>query len=391
MIVGRQMAGTFAEFFAGVGLMRIGLEQAGWDVRFANDIDPAKQEMYSGHFRETDSCFVLADIHDLNADEIPTVDLATASFPCTDLSLAGARAGLSGSQSSAFWGFVSILKQLGSRSPTVVLLENVPAFLSSNCGRDFVEAMTALNQIGYTVDPFIINASHWVPQSRQRLFVVAKRVGSDSIREARRQPVFYESEIRPRALAAFILDHPEITWDVHELPTLPTRSRSLHALLDDCAIDANQWWTRDRTAYLISQLSDRHSRLLKHLQEQNRRIYATVFRRVRSGRTMAEMRTDGIAGCLRTPKGGSAKQIVLRIEGRKISARYFSPSECAHLMGAPEYRITVGDNQALFGFGDAVCVDVVKWIAENYLERLVPSHSAIFKPKRGYSAAVAST
>src|SRR5947209_19472945 len=99
---------TFAEFFAGIGLMRIGLERAGWQIKFANDIDVDKWEMYRDNFGDTGE-FVSGDVHDLEAGDVPTVGLATASFPCNDLSLAGARQGLAGAQSSAFWGFMEVM------------------------------------------------------------------------------------------------------------------------------------------------------------------------------------------------------------------------------------------------------------------------------------------
>jgi DNA (cytosine-5)-methyltransferase 1 len=106
---------TFAEFFAGIGLMRMGLERAGWRIAFANDIDEDKWAMYRQHFGDTGE-FVLGDVHHLDASAIPNVALATASFPCNDLSLAGARKGLAGEQSSAFWGFVEVLTSVGSAS-----------------------------------------------------------------------------------------------------------------------------------------------------------------------------------------------------------------------------------------------------------------------------------
>jgi DNA (cytosine-5)-methyltransferase 1 len=105
---------TFAEFFSGIGLMRIGLEQAGWRIAFANDIDEDKWQMYRDHFGETGE-FVLGDVHKLDSAAVPSVALATASFPCNDLSLAGARKGLEGAQSSAFWGFVGVLAKMGPR------------------------------------------------------------------------------------------------------------------------------------------------------------------------------------------------------------------------------------------------------------------------------------
>ena len=83
---------TFAEFFAGIGLMRMGLECQGWSSKFANDNDPKKLEMYRAHFGDTHRCFSPDDIQSVPAECVPTVTMATASFPCNDLSLAGARA-----------------------------------------------------------------------------------------------------------------------------------------------------------------------------------------------------------------------------------------------------------------------------------------------------------
>jgi len=163
---------TFAEFFAGIGLMRLGLEKEGWSIAFANDIAAEKYEMYSAHFQDANAHFVLEDIHKLNADDIPAVSLATASFPCNDLSLAGMRKGLAGKESSAYWGFIRILDEMDARRPPIVLIENVTGFLTSHGGRDFQSAMLALNRIGYAVDPLIIDAARFVPQSRVRLFVI---------------------------------------------------------------------------------------------------------------------------------------------------------------------------------------------------------------------------
>ena len=92
---------------------------------------------------------------------------------------------------------------------------------------------------------------------------------------------------------------------------------------------------------------------------------------------MAELRTDGIAGCLRTPRGGSGRQILFCAGQGEFRVRLVTPRECARLMGADDFKITVPMNQALFGFGDAVCVPVIEWIANNYLnpvlEELFPA------------------
>jgi DNA (cytosine-5)-methyltransferase 1 len=86
---------------------------------------------------------------------------------------------------------------------------------------------------------------------------------------------------------------------------------------------------------------------------------------------MAELRTDGIAGCLRTPRGGSGRQILFKAGKGEYFVRLLTPRECARLMGADDYRISGSLNQALFGFGDAVCVPVIEWIAGNYLNPVI--------------------
>jgi DNA (cytosine-5)-methyltransferase 1 len=218
---------TVAEFFAGIGLMRIGLQKAGWRTDFANDIDADKWQMYKDHFGDCGE-FVVEDIHKLKSSQVPDVGLATASFPCNDLSLAGSRHGLAGLQSSAFWGFIEVLKAMKRerRLPPLVLLENVTGFLSSNSGRDFEDALLALNDLGYAVDAFIIDAARFVPQSRQRLFVVG--VKSSETFLLHDTPGFYESEVRPSSLASFILMHPDVGWRIRQLPPLPCAPGQIH-------------------------------------------------------------------------------------------------------------------------------------------------------------------
>jgi DNA (cytosine-5)-methyltransferase 1 len=360
---------TVAEFFAGIGLMRIGLENAGWRIALANDIDPDKWEMYKDHFGDTGE-FIVEDIHKLKSPQIPTVGLATASFPCNDLSLAGARLGLAGAQSSAFWGFIDILKIMKRerRLPPLVLLENVTGFLTSHDGQDFEHALIALNDLGYAVDAFIVDAVRFVPQSRQRLFVVGIRTRENwTINET---PGFYQSEVRPPALAGFILMHPDITWRIRPLPLLPECSKRLPDILEDLPLNHQMWWNRQRCDYMLNQMSPRHRAQAEVMIRGNTICYGTVFRRVRNGKSMAELRTDGIAGCLRTPRGGSGRQILLAAGKGRFSVRLLTARECARLMGADAFKLKAPLNQALFGFGDAVCVPAIEWIAKNYLNQV---------------------
>ena len=362
---------TFAEFFAGIGLMRLGLEQEGWTAVFANDIVEDKYEMYRAQFGNGDAHFVLGDIHDLDSTQIPKVAMATASFPCNDLSLAGMRKGLGGKQSSAYWGFVRILDEMGNRRPPIVLLENVAGFLTSHGGRDFQAALLALNRLGYATDAIIIDAARFVPQSRVRLFVVGILRNSRADWKIRESMKFYESSVRPRALADFIFTHPEIVWEIRSLPPLPNSSPALSDIVEKLPDDSGFWWNEERRDYLVSQMSEKHTRQLRQMMDAQSWSYGTVFRRVRKGQSMAELRNDGIAGCLRTPRGGSGRQILLQAGYGKVNVRLLTPRECARLMGADDFMIRAPLNQALFGFGDAVCVPVIRWIAKHYLNPLV--------------------
>lgn len=285
-----------AEFFAGIGLVRLALEEHHWEVVFANDIDPSKLEIYQANFGSDH--FRLGDIHKLTPADIPACELFTASFPCNDLSIAGAWTGLNGKESSAFWGLIRILKDMGQRRPPLVMLENVLGFLQSQGGKDFETALLALNGLGYSVDAFILNAVHWVPQSRVRLFVVAKTADAGGSGN----PYAIGCDARPESLCVFINTHPNICWDIRDLPRLPKPRLTLKDIVEDLPDDDPQWWSRTRSEYFFNQLSKRHLLAATRMIEQRAFSFATAFRRVRYGRSMAELRTDGIAGCLRTPR-----------------------------------------------------------------------------------------
>jgi DNA (cytosine-5)-methyltransferase 1 len=380
MIMNGKPKKYFAEFFAGIGLMRIGLQRAGWHIVFANDIDEDKWKMYRDHFGDTGE-FVLDDIHHLDVDTVPDIALATASFPCNDLSLAGARQGLAGAQSSAFWGFIDILTKMGRRRPPMVLLENVTGFLTSHDGNDFRDALLALNTLGYAVDAFIVDALRFVPQSRQRLFVVATKTEIiPSFND--KTPTFYQSECRPPALADFVYWHGDIAWKIRPLPSLPTATLKLKDIIEELSPNSQMWWNRERCEYLLNQMSPKHRAEAETMIQGSRVSYGTVFRRIRHGKSMAELRTDGVAGCLRTPRGGSGRQIFVAAGKGRFAVRLLTPRECARLMGADEFIIKTSLNQALFGFGDAVCVPVIEWIARNYLNPVWEEEFAIATPSQ---------
>ena len=105
-----------AEFFSGIGLVRLALENQGWQIVFANDIDPDKAEMYRRNWPKDDH-LVVKDIHGLKSDDIRLATSSRLLFPCNDLSIAGRWEGLSGKESSAFWGGACAIAATSRREP----------------------------------------------------------------------------------------------------------------------------------------------------------------------------------------------------------------------------------------------------------------------------------
>lgn len=350
-----------AEFFAGVGLARLGLETAGFRIAWANDIERDKAHMYRNNFGN-ESHFVLGDIGKITGAQLPPIDLAWASFPCTDLSLAGNRNGLSGKQSGTFWQFTRIIEELGTHKPAVVALENVNGLATSHGGEDLASAVRELNRLGYSVDVLTIDARRFVPQSRPRLFLV----GSTTVPIQDPEP---SGELRPDWLQSVFGDE---TLRTHQalLPSLPAaRTAGLH---DYVETDAGAWWDKTRTKAFLGSLSPFQSARMRQLRDADRISYRTAYRRTRQGKAVWEIRADDISGCLRTARGGSSKQAVVRMGRGSVKVRWMTPREYARLMGAPDYNLEgIRANQALFGFGDAVCVPAVGWLARNYLMPLV--------------------
>ena len=132
----------FYEFFAGGGMARHGLG-AGWRCAFANDVDAVKAAAYRANFAPADELLV-ADVASIRPNQLPgDADLAWASFPCQDLSVAGGGAGLAGSRSGALWACLKLIFAK-DRGPRLIVLENVPGLLTSRGGRDLAATGTAL-------------------------------------------------------------------------------------------------------------------------------------------------------------------------------------------------------------------------------------------------------
>ena len=368
-------ANTFCEFFAGIGLVREGLASARWRCGYANDIDAKKRDGYRARFGSSDE-YHLGDVWDTDAVVGRIHDrpaLATASFPCIDLSVAGHYRGFGGAHSSAFFGFTTVLEALGERKPPLVLVENVVGFLTANEGRDFAAACQRLGELGYWLDAFVLDARHFTPQSRPRVFLVgmlADRVPGMSPRNGELWPDERGGSLRTETILQHKRTIPLPTgWVTLSLPEPPARRLQLAEVLD--FDDEQPWWEEVEVRRHTQMMTDAYRRRLDTFLTDGTKWIGTAFRRIRNGAQRCEVRFDGLAGCLRTPKGGSARQIVVATIDGRLRMRWMTPREYARLQGAPEFPLVGTQTQQLWAFGDAVCVPAIRWIDRNVLTPLV--------------------
>lgn len=367
----RKASRTFLEFFAGGGMARIGLGE-GWSCAFANDFDPVKAATYRANFADAPEHFHEGDVWAIAPETLPTTDLAWASSPCQDFSLAGARAGLSGGRSSAFFGFWRLMQALNAqqRGPDTIIVENVVGLLTSHEGRDFTALCQALAGQGYRFGALEVDASRFTPQSRPRVFVIATRKPADALAGP--------SPFHTRAVKAAFARLPEALqagWIWWGLDAPPARNTDLAAILEPDA--AVRWNPPERTRALLALMAPAHRAAVDARLAAGERAVGSVFKRMRAGEQRAEVRFDGLAGCLRTPRGGSSRQTLLVIDQGQIRSRLISPREGARLMGLPDgYALPGSQTAGLHVIGDGVAPPVVRWLAERLLEPLVDSKSA---------------
>jgi len=365
---------SFYEFFAGAGMVRAGLG-LGWRCLFANDFDHKKGRIYRQNWRGEE--LKTADVGSLTTKDLPGVaNLAWASFPCQDLSLAGGGAGLKGDRSGTFWPFWNLMKGLvkENRAPRLIVLENVCGTLTSHDGRDFTTICGGFQQAGYAVGAIVVDAALFVPQSRPRLFVIAVRrnielpqsltvAGPTSPWHTRTLKMAYE-KLAPKTKSQWI-------WWNLLLP--PKRVVNFADVIEENP-PSPSWFTAEETRHLLAMMSPINRAKVAEAKCKGRKIVGGVYKRTRpneQGRKVqrAEVRFDDVSGCLRTPSGGSSRQVVVVVDGQSIRARLISSRETARLMGLPDdYMLPENYNEAYHLTGDGVVVPVVRHLAEHIFE-----------------------
>ena len=369
----------FVELFAGIGLFRLGLEQLGphWSCVLANDFSKMKAHTYRSNFGGAD--FLESDIAQIGAQQMPCeIDLITASFPCQDMSLAGDRAGFAGNRSSTFHQFTRVVSELidEGRAPQTVLLENVPGLLTSHRGADVRTLLLTLNELGYGVDLLMLDASTWLPQSRPRVFVVGRRGEGKALELLEHLP---QHRARSRQVERVIKSNADLNWSFLNLPLLPqVRQYSLDDLIE---VETEGWFEQPELARELSYVRNRSLTRLNTARAATTHDvqvrYLAGYRRMRDNRVCLELRDDGLAGCLRTPTGGSSRQLLVEVGPNHTRVRYMTPREYARLMGVPEtFVFPTNTRDALYGFGDAVAVPVITWLGAALEAQAAPVREA---------------
>lgn len=357
------------DFFAGSGLVRLGLSPQ-FDTLWANDNSATKRAVYVANFPEDN--FHLGSIEEVRGRNLPAADLAWASFPCQDLSLAGNLGGMrAGTRSGLFWEWIRVLEELKEhgKQPPVVVAENVVGFVVADGGKHFQQAYRAFRNLGYRVGAVVVNAQEFVPQSRARAFLIAvsEDISLDGLSRRFPSEPFHSAGLVRTSL---IVDDPAWVWWELPLPQGKTPAFS-----DLCERDA-PCDTHSKTSELCAMLSPLNKKKLDAAMQVKAFFAGTAYRRTRPNEKgdkvqRLEIRFDGVAGCLRTPNGGSSRQTVILVDQGAVRSRLMTVRECARLMGAPDtYKLQGSYNDGYRAMGDAVVVPVTRWLTRHLLAPL---------------------
>lgn len=331
-----------AELFAGIGGFRLGLEtakarsdiwrylqniegeqsrQQSYRVVWANEWDKHACQIYRKNFGEKE--LYEGDIHKVQADDIPDIDMLVGGFPCQPFSMAGQRKGFSDSRGNLFFEITRILE---SKRPKTILLENVRGLLSAQNGFCFWSILNRLDELGYNVEWKVLNTKNWLPQTRERIFIIGH------LREGSRSQVF-----------PFASYDEADNCEGEVIGTLQGggHSRGLHSNMT--AIIANTVRSGGRGSL------DRHS-------------WDVVLLDNLGGNIKQRVKENGIAWTL----GGSKTAVVQEQQGRRLTE-----VECERLQGFPDnWTQGVSSTQRYKMLGNAVSVPVIQYIGELILEAL---------------------
>lgn len=333
---------TFIDLFAGIGGTRLGFERNGGKCVFTSEWDASAQKTYRANHPLGDHP-IIGDIHEVTAkgnwDILPKdFDVLVAGFPCQPFSIAGvskknslgrAHGFACEAQGTLFFDIATIIKR---RKPKAFLLENVKNLMSHDKGNTFRVIKHVLEkELGYRIYPKVVDAKGFVPQHRERIYIVGFREAVD------------------------------FSWDAFQAP--PADRKAMRDILhrEDGSEEAEEPYTTGRKAR-VSEKYTLSDKLWTYLQN-----YAKKHQEAGNGFGFGLVNKNSVARTLsaRYYKDGSE---ILVDQGRNKNPRRLTPRECARLMGFDtderKFEIVVADTPAYKQFGNSVVVPVIAEIAK---------------------------
>lgn len=326
---------TFIDLFAGIGGIRMGFELNGGQCVFTSEWDKYAVKTYCENFGADHP--VVGDITQVHVDDIPDHDVLLAGFPCQPFSIAGVSKKNSlgrvhgfecKTQGTLFFDVARIIK---ARQPKAFLLENVKNLMSHDKGRTFqVIKETLQEELGYKIFPKVIDAKGFVPQHRERIFIVGFREDTDFSWDALNHP-------GAEAMTIGDILHPQDGTEVYSEETFKDYIKGTKGKVNDKYVLSNKLWE-----YLYNYAA-------KHKAKGNGFGYGMVTKKSIARTLSARYYKDG------------SEILVSRGKG---NPRRLTPRECARLMGYPDtFKIPVSDTQSYKQFGNSVVMPVIKEIA----------------------------
>lgn len=334
---------TFVDLFAGVGMARMGMEQAGFKCVYTCEFDKHKRKEYEIiHGNTPEGC----DIRDVRATDIPKSDVWFFGAPCQDFSLAGLRKGLNGDRSSLVGEVFRLIEEKAEDKPEWLVYENVKGMLSSNGGWDFISILIEMDGLGYDVEWQTLNSKNFgVPQNRERVYTIGH------LRKYGRKQI---------------------------LPITSTNGKDSNTKINIVG-SANPGRKIQQRKYIYG--DDELMGCLTATDYKEPKI-------VQIGRVKDSERdnpsvyrvydTEGLSPCLNTMQGGGREPHVLVNNDEKHDEEYvirkLTPKECMRLQGVPdEYtekliQAGISDSQIYKAAGDGLTVPIAKKIGERIIK-----------------------
>lgn len=317
---------TVGSLFAGIGGIDLGFQQAGFDIKWANEIDKNACKTYKKNFRHN---LLEEDIHNLSPKKMPKVDIITSGFPCQAFSLAGYRRGFKDDRGNLFFETLRFIKTI---KPKAFFLENVKNLYGHDKGNTFKVIRESLIDSGYSFLTKIINTKDYsnIPQTRERIYIIGFKGESEFNKLNNYNDKFLSSKFK--------------------FPEKIPLKKKIYQILEKEKLSSKYY-------YDSSFMKGKLFHLLEEEVNDKKSIYQWRRQYVRKN-------MQNLSPTLTANMGMGGHNVPIILDD--VGIRKLTPRECANLQGFPknfDFPKELPDSQIYKQIGNAVTVKVVKNIA----------------------------